>query len=222
MKRKLLQNSLVALFLSVLFLGMTSQVSAQATEDILLITTYSNDSEMDAIFENSKRVLVYTEGGNEDPAKVISISTLAQKDVLVKMGMQIEIAARDPDLERYVLLYNPKEDQSNVLEEYGKPIIVSRYYTLLELEKGKELVFEGPIAKFFTIPFLDEVVRPPKGTPVQPRISQAPVDQKSGSREAANKKMIFIMSLFFLITLILIGVIIFIIKKRKSQNTQNF
>jgi len=221
MKKKLLQNSVLTLFLSVLFLGLAFRVSAQTTEDILLISTYSNDSEMDAIFENSKRVLVYTEGGDQDPAKVLSISTLTQKDILVKMGIQIEIAAQDPDLARYVLLYNPKEDQSKVLEDYGKPIIISRYYTLLELEKGKELVFEGPIAKFFTIPFLDEVVRPPKGTPVQPRISQIPVEQKPENKEKASKKIIFMASLFFVIILIL-GAVFLILKKRKAQNPQTF
>ena len=221
MKKKLLQNSLLTLFLSIFFLGLAFKVSAQTTEDILLISTYSNDNEMDAIFVNSKRVLVYTEGGKDIDAKVLSIATVLQRDTLVEKGIKTEVVTKNPDLKRYVMLYNPKEDQSSILEEYGKPIIISPYYTLLELEKGKELVFEGPIAKFFSIPFLDEVVRPPKGTPVQPRISQAPIEQEPENNETTSKKIVFIVSLLFVIALIL-GVALLVWKKRKTQDTQNF
>ena len=221
MKKKLLQNSLLTLFLSIFFLGLAFKVSAQTTEDILLISTYSNDNEMDAIFVNSKRVLVYTEGGKDIDAKVLSIATVLQRDTLVEKGIKTEVVTKNPDLKRYVMLYNPKEDHSSSLEEYGKPIIISPYYTLLELEKGKELVFEGPIAKFFSIPFLDEVVRPPKGTPVQPRISQAPIEQEPENNETTSKKIVFIVSLLFVIALIL-GVALLVWKKRKTQDTQNF
>lgn len=221
MKNKVIQNGVLALFLVFLFLGFAFKVSAQVEENLLLISTYSNDSEMDAIFENSKRVLVYTEGGDNIDAKVLSIATVLQKDTLVEKGIKTEVVIENPDIARYVLLYNPKEGQSKILEDYGKPIIISPYYTLLELEKGKELVFEGPIAKFFAIPFLDEVVRPPKGTPVQPRISEAPFEQKSDNEGNTNKKIVFVVSLFFVIVIIL-GAVLFIWKKKKSQNMQNF
>ena len=108
MKNKVIQNGVLSLFLVFLFLGFAFKVSAQVEENLLLISTYSNDSEMDAIFENSKRVLVYTEGGDNIDAKVLSIATVLQKDTLVEKGIKTEVVIENPDIARYVLLYNPK------------------------------------------------------------------------------------------------------------------
>jgi hypothetical protein len=215
-------KKILFLIISSLFLIQvlgSKNVYAQVKEQ-LAITSFSDDLQMDLIFAQSLRVLVYTEGGANEPAKVLSLITPHQKEELISGGLKPVIIDENPDILRYVLLYNPLPDQSDALRPYGEIIPVSRYYTLLKIPANTDFIHEGPAAKFFRIPFVEEVKRPPKNIVVTPQIS-AESEKSQENTQKANDNWVITGGVVTII--VLIGGILLLlrwIKKKRNKDQQ--
>ncbi len=177
-------RKVLTLIVLICFFGIVKNASAQV-QQVLILTRFENDGQMDFIFENTQRVLIYTEGGDIELPVILSLNTRSQIDVLENSGLEPTIIDSNPDVARYILLYNPKADQAEILNTYGETFVVSSYYTLLKLPIGQDFVHEGPASKFFIVPFVEEVVRPPKDIVVTPNLSLTPVDVAQPKSNAA-------------------------------------
>lgn len=212
---------ILALFLILTLLFVPRQTNAAVTKGIMIVTPYRTNKEMDLLFSQSTRVIVDLEPEGSNPKSLISLVNISQKNIIESKGLKPRVIDSNADLDSYVLLYNPKPDQDKVLASYGEPIIISRYYTLLKISQGKEFAFEGPIVKFFNIPFLENIQKPIIVTPVEPRISPTVLPIPVPVQKPVSGLPIFIIG-GFLGILVAVSVILFLVlKRRKKASVEN-
>jgi hypothetical protein len=206
-------KKIITLLIISLFVLLFSH-SAFAKEDTLLaITEYRNGQDMDALFSQSQRVLSYTEGGEGIPGKILSLLSENQVHALIDQDIHPKVIDSNPDINRYILLYNPRRDQEDVLKPYGETIKISPYYTLLKLPPNTDFNNEGPASKFFRIPFVEKVERPIETTPVVPNLSPTP---KPTTEKRNGWQLVILMTL----GIVMIGVVGFFVWKKLRSRSQ--
>lgn len=200
------------LFISLFVLLLPATIFAKGTT-LLAVTEYRNGQDMDALFEQSERVLSYTEGGEGIPGKVLSLLSEDQVHKLIDQDIHPQVIDSNPDINRYVLLYNPRQDQEDILKPYGEITKISPYYTLLKLPPDTEFNNEGPVSKFFRIPFVEKLERPIETTPTVPHISPTP---KPTSINTNNGLIVIV----FALGVIGVGAVLFFVWKKMKNRSQ--
>jgi len=208
MKQKLVP--LLILFIISLFVPKLS--FAQDSSLMLVVTEYETRDDIDFLFENSTRVLEYLEGVDVDRPLFLSLISPEQKEIYIKNGFNPEIIDENADIERFVLLYNPRPDQSEKLKPYGEPIIISSHYTLLKMTVGAEFTHEGESGRFFDIPFSQIISSPPLRTKTATELTPAPIQEGALPGQAQW----IIIGVIVLVVIIILT--IFILWYRKKKN----
>lgn len=205
-------KKLLILFVVVMVIFLVPQSVYAKGATLIAVSEYRNGGDMDLLFEQSIRVLSYTEGGKGIVGKVISLLSEDQVHALIDKDIHPQVLESNPDIDRYVLLYNPKANQEQVLKPYGETTKISPYYTLLKIPAGSEFINEGPVSKFFRIPFVERIERPIETTPVVPNLSPTAIPKNTNRNDTIVGLAVIV------VIVILLGAGFLIWKKRSSQN----
>jgi hypothetical protein len=191
-------------------------VFAQPHGYFLSVIPYQTREDLDVLFTQSSRVLDYFEGEGVEEPIFLSIITEPQRQNLINKNFKVNILDslnNLNDIESYTLLYHPQPDQSKLLTNLGKVLVVSKHYTILKTTSEKPFKYEGEVAKFFIIPFAKQVVTPPYRTktimptkPPQPTI--VPIKKPS------LIKTIFVS---FLLSLVITGAVYLFSQRGKKK-----
>lgn len=157
------------LFFPIFYLlsSLLGLVFAQPSRYFLSAIPYQTREDLDFLFSQSSRVIDYLEGEGVEEPIFLTIITEPQRQNLMSKDFKIKVLDglnNLNDINNYTLLYHPQPDQSNLLSNRGKILVVSPHYTLLKTTPEKPFKHEGEAAKFFIIPFAKEIVTPPYRT----------------------------------------------------------
>lgn len=207
----------IFLIIIILFFFFTAKANAQVTRGVLLVTPFKTEADFDILFPQSTRVLAYLEGIRVEEPLFISLSTIIQKENLEKNGFKPRVIDENADLSRYVLLYSQTENQESSLTTIGEPIKILKHFVILRLPVGKVDSFEMTYGVYDKMPFLDNIQKPPKETPVQPetitKISPIPITEKNPS---SGLPLLLISGVLGVVFVVIFVVVLFIIKRKKQ------
>lgn len=215
-------NKIVIVIGFMLMLGnlLCLKVQAQSISSLVAVE-YEGVEQLNELFPYSSRVLLYLNAEDFDAAIFLALMTDENIQKIQKLNYRVSIIDESPDLERYVVLYHPMDNQGDLLKEFGDVKQITKRHTLLHLHEGKEFSHEGVGAQFFESPFLENITPPPLATPVLPITTTT--DKKEDSRRYSTNSNGLILLISIVITLFagfIIGVIWYI--KRKRDNTPTF
>lgn len=160
MKKLILLTTISILIL--FFLNMP--VFAQTNNLLLAVTPYKTREDLDFLFSQSTQVLEYLEGEDVESPIFLSVINEPQKVMYINKGFIPRIIDNNTDIPRYVLLYHPRENQSQKLLELGEVFPISKHYTLLKTLPNKPFTHEDAGLEFFDVPFSKIIVPPPLRT----------------------------------------------------------
>lgn len=199
------------------------RVNAQVTREILLVTPFKTEKDFDILFPQSMRVLAYLEGENVEEPLFLSLSNATQKEILEKNAFKPRLIDANADINRYVLLYSPLENQEVKLAPFGEPIKILKHYTLLKLPVGATGDAYMSAGAFFKNPFLENIQKPPKETPVMPKftpiVTATPI---TPTAPKSDNNTIIIVGGVVLVLVLAGGVGAYIFLKRKKQQVNEY
>ncbi len=193
------------------FLFFRGEGYAQENGGILVVTVYETREDIDILFENSLRVLEYLEGVDVEEPIFLSLVSDQQIKNLQDNNLDPQVIDDNADLDSYILLYNPLENQGEKLSGFGEPIEISKHYTLLKLSPGQEFSHEGEGVAFFDIPFQEVVVTPPLRT----KTATEAIDVATENEQSINPVIFVILAI--VIVGLGIGAFFFIRNKRNGD-----
>lgn len=209
-------NRLITLLLfGFLFLTFfAAKANAQISQKITLVE-YENTADLNRLFPLSQRVLAYLNGEDFETGIVLAIMTEENIKAVEGQNYSVEILDDNSNIDRYVLLYHPLKNKSDLLKDFGDAKQITPNHTLLKLAENKEFTHEGVGAQFFENPFLEGITPPPNATPVLPQT----VNDGKPATESERNAVILVISI--VITLLFgagIGAFLYL-KKRKESNS---
>lgn len=204
------------LFCALVFvLGFVSVAHAQSLSK-LAVVEYKDTQELNKLFPISQRVLVYLNGEDFETGIFLALVTDENIVSIKEQKFDVTIVDENPDLDRYILLYHPQINKSDVLKDLGEVRQITPHHTLLKLDEGKEFLHEGAGVEFFENPFLEGITPPPNATPVLPQTVN------KGKPVARADSNIVILLISILITVLLgagVGAFLYLKKKREPDSS---
>lgn len=158
--------------LFILLLSIWPIHAAYATEGTLnlVVVPYATPNELDVLFEHSQRPLEYLDGEDVSTTLFIGLFTRSQLETLTRSGLHPEVLDTDPDMTRYVYLYNALPDSASILSSYGDVFVLSPHHTLLKLASGVAFEHTKETSNFHVVPIPSSLARPIKkiASPLSP------------------------------------------------------
>lgn len=205
-----MKKILLIIIVLLTFFAFRESTYAQVKTGKLAITVYEDREDLDVLFENSLRVLEYLEGVDVEEPLFISLVDDLQIKNIQDNNLKPEVIDENADIDSYILLYHPQENQGERLAGFGNPIQISKHYTLLKLFPGQQFSHEGEGGTFFDIPFQEVIVTPPLRT----KTATEAIDSGYQDDQRINP----FIAIVILFVLIAIGAGAFIyIRKRKNK-----
>lgn len=195
-------------------------IFAEETNLLLAVTPYSTRDDIDILFANSQKTLIYLSGEDLEQPLFISLINKDQEKILTDKGFKPRILDNNTNLSRYTLLYSPQEDQFNELKNQGEIFQIAKHYAFLKSPPNKPFEHTGEAAKFFDIPFPPVVIPPPLRTKTVSTPTPSLTVKSAPISKIINEKPSNYMIFISLIILILIasGITFVLIKKKQPTN----
>ncbi|OGK46819.1 hypothetical protein A3A93_06185 [Candidatus Roizmanbacteria bacterium RIFCSPLOWO2_01_FULL_38_12] len=178
-------------------------------ENILAIIEYESEADYSFLIKNIESFFSSYENYGQGTSVMLALINADQQAAIVRKGLNVQVVENSPDIQNYVLLYHPVENQGSKLADLGEVYMITKNHSLVRIKENTTFSQTGEYAKFMMSPL--QIV-----TPEITRSNQTISPTASASAQLSKYSNFVIIGIIIGVVLIVTVAIVIFRRLRKS------